>query len=186
MMNLFEINVLALLSYFIWSCSATNSVDVTDFGADITGQNKSTDAIRRAIDKVAVNGEGFVFFPKGHYKTGPIHLKSNVTLLFEDGTTVVFSPDFEDFLPFVTMRWEGTVLKNFSPLIYAYKADNIGLKGRAVLDGNGPVWWKKLRQLKDIYKNNGSRPEPYQQASLIKSILNMIFLAYSKILLRFW
>jgi hypothetical protein len=37
----------------------------------------------------------------------------------------------------VPSRWEGTDVVNFSPLFYAYKAENIAIKGRGLIDGHG-------------------------------------------------
>ena len=49
-------------------------------------------------------------------------------------------------------EWEGTVLTNLSPLIYAYKQENIVLKGKALLDGQGDQWWTVMKELTKIYK----------------------------------
>ena len=41
-----------------------------------------------------------------------------------------FSTDFDDYLPMVQSRWEGAECINFSPQIYAYRAENIAIVGR--------------------------------------------------------
>jgi len=129
--------------------------DVRDYGAIADGKSKSTDAIRRAIDAAALAGGGTIFFPPGQYLTGPIRLKSNITLFVEDGAVLKFSTDFDDYLPMVRTRWEGTEVMGFSPLIYADKAENIAIQGRGVLDGQGETWWNYFRTLKQDHKKTG-------------------------------
>ena len=85
-------------------CYSEGTFDVTQFGADTKAQTKSTDAISKAIEAAVASGGGVVHFPKGTYLTGPIHLKSNITLDLEEGTELSFSTDFNDYLPLVVMR----------------------------------------------------------------------------------
>ena len=66
----------------------------------------------------------------------------------------------------VRMRWEGTEVINFSPLIYAYKQENIGIKGKGTIDGQGSVWWKEWYRLTDIWIKNKVRNTKYQQEFL--------------------
>ena len=50
-------------------------------------------------------GGGTLFFPAGTYLTGSIHLKSNITLELEAGATLLFSDNFDDYLPFVAVSY---------------------------------------------------------------------------------
>jgi polygalacturonase len=50
------------------------------FGAKTDGITNSGKAFAEAISAASEKGGGIVYFPKGDYMTGPIHLKSNVTL----------------------------------------------------------------------------------------------------------
>ena len=126
--------------------------NVKDFGAAGDGKNKDTEAIGYAIQAAAEAGGGTVFFPAGTYLTGPIHLKSNITLYLDAGAVLRFSEDFDDYLPMVKSRWEGLECMNFSPQIYAYKAENIAIVGRGTIDGQGKVWW-------DSYQRNRTAAE---------------------------
>lgn len=57
-------------------------VTVTDFGAVGDGVTDNTTAIQAAIDEMASNGGGEVFFPPGEYRIdGYARMKSNVSLL---------------------------------------------------------------------------------------------------------
>lgn len=84
--------------------------DMKRLGADLTGIKPCTDLINRAIDEAAAEGGGTIYFPAGTYLTATIRMKSNITLDIESGATLRFSDRFEDYLPFVKIRWEGTVM----------------------------------------------------------------------------
>ncbi len=117
--------------------------DITAFGAKGDGASDCTEAFRRAIDACAAAGGGRVVVPAGVYLTGAIHLKSNVNLHIAKGATVRFSTDPKSYLPLVYTRWEGVECMNYSPLIYAYRQENIAITGEGVLDGQGSKehWW---------------------------------------------
>ena len=105
-------------------------------------------SINKAVEVCAQNGGGVVVVPDGEWKSGPIHLKSNIELHLEDNATIIFSDRFEDYLPVVFTRWEGMECYNYSPLIYAKDCENIAVTGKGTLFGNGQAWWhwKKLQQ----------------------------------------
>jgi len=115
--------------------------DVTKYGAANDSSKLATKAIETAIQTASQKGGGTIYFPAGKYLTGPIHLQSNITILIDAGAELHFSDNFEDYLPMVPSRWEGTTVNNFSPLFYAYKASNITITGRGIIDGHGQKWW---------------------------------------------
>ena len=110
-------------------------VDMQKAGAKANGKSLNTNLINKTIDRLNSAGGGTLFFPAGTYLTGAIHMKSNITLELEAGATLLFSDNFDDYLPFVEVRHEGVVMKSFSPLIYAVDAENITIKGEGTLDG---------------------------------------------------
>ena len=114
---------------------------IEDFGAKEGGKVKCTDAFNDAINKASETGGGYVTVPKGTWLVGPIVLKDNVCLKFEDGTDVLFSTDTDDYLPAVLSRHQGIDCYKFSSFIYAYDATNIGVIGKAIFHGQGKVWW---------------------------------------------
>src|SRR4030088_2960374 len=61
------------------------ATSVRDFGAKGDGIAKDTGAIQRAIDGATKQGDGTVLLPAGRYISGPIHLKSNITVHLENG-----------------------------------------------------------------------------------------------------
>ncbi|MDN3670638.1 glycoside hydrolase family 28 protein [Echinicola jeungdonensis] len=116
---------------------------ITDFGAVADGETDASEAIQKAIEACSMAGGGKVVVPSGEFATGPIHLKSNINLHLEEGARLLFSTDPKDYLPMVYTRWEGVELMNYSPLIYAFEAENIAVTGEGVLDGqaNATNWW---------------------------------------------
>ena len=117
------------------------SFSIADFGAVADGRTKSTAAIAEAIAACSKAGGGKVIVPAGRWLTGPIHLKSNIHLFLSEGSTLLFSQDFKDYLPVVFVRWAGHECYNFSPFIYARDCENIAITGPGKLDGQGQPWW---------------------------------------------
>ena len=114
------------------------------------GNNKGklcTTAIQKAIEKASKNGGGTIFFPAGEYLTGPIVLKSNITIHLDSGALLKFSDNFDHYLPFVEMRYEGIVMQTFSPLFYAKNVENITIKGGGIIDGQGKAWWEEVYRI---------------------------------------
>src|SRR5204862_545598 len=109
-------------------------------------------AVKKAIAAAAAAGGGTIVFSGGTYLTGPIHLKSNMTLLVDVGTVLKFSSDFDDYLPMVRSRWEGTEVTNFSPLIYGDKVEN--LEDSPNTDGIDPESSRNVR-ISDSYISTG-------------------------------
>src|SRR6187549_755485 len=59
------------------------------FGAKGDGKALDSAAINKAIDAAAAKGGGTVFFPAGTYRSFSIRLKSNITLYFDQGSTLL-------------------------------------------------------------------------------------------------
>jgi polygalacturonase len=116
---------------------------VAGYGAVGDGKTDCTDAFRRAVEACSRAGGGRVVASAGDYLTGPIHLASNVNLHVPAGATLRFSRDPRQYLPVVYTRWEGTECMNYSPLIYAFDAENVAVTSEGVLDGQAgnEHWW---------------------------------------------
>lgn len=113
---------------------------ITDFGADSLSQGKTSRAIAQAIDAAHKANGGVVVIPKGTWPTGQVHLKSKVNLHLDEGATLEFSGNPEDYLPPVATSWEGMECMNYSPLIYAYGCENIAITGPGTLMARMEVW----------------------------------------------
>ncbi|MBD2722108.1 glycoside hydrolase family 28 protein [Hymenobacter armeniacus] len=125
----------------ISAARAQDNYNVLKYGAKNDSTKLSTAAIAKAIDAASKAGGGTVYFPAGRYRTGPIRLKSNITIEIGAGAILYFSDNFDDYLPMVASRYEGIDVTSFSPLFYAYKAENITIRGRGIIDGQGKKWW---------------------------------------------
>ena len=63
---------------------------ITDFGAVPGNQQKTSEAIAKAIDAANEAGGGSVVIPQGEWLTGTIHLKSNVNLYLSKDAVLLF------------------------------------------------------------------------------------------------
>lgn len=96
-------NLRTTLIVFLCFCATTvlraERVDMLKAGAKANGKTLNTKLINSTIDRLNRGGGGTLFFPAGTYLTGSIHLKSNITLELEAGATLLFSDNFDDYLP---------------------------------------------------------------------------------------
>ena len=135
---------------------------VTDYGALGDGTTDARPAIVKALEACANAGGGRVVIPKGKFLcNGPVHLKSNMNLHVAEGATLLFGKDAKDFLPVVLTRWEGIMVYNYSPLIYAYKQTNIAITGKGTIDGNGRDGMYNMVRVRD--ENGRARHEVSRQ-----------------------
>lgn len=115
---------------------------ITDYGAT-TGTVKNTKAFAKAIAACSAAGGGRVVVPRGDWRTGAIHLKSNVALDLREGARVVFTDDPADYLPAVHTNWEGVEAMGYSPLVYAYCCTNVAIVGNGRLAPETRLWRRK-------------------------------------------
>ncbi len=147
---------------------------------DEGGNNKGiicTSAIQNAIGKASSRGGGTIFFPAGTYLTGSIQFKSNITIYLDAGAVLKFSNNFEDYLPYVEMRYEGIMMKTFSPLFYGKEVENISIQGRGVIDGQGEAWWNEVYRIETA---KGPIPPTKYQTMWVKQNKGIVYEAYYK------
>lgn len=142
--------------------------NLLDFGGvgDSIKDNKV--AFDKAINKCNTSGGGRVVVPKGVWLVnGPIHLKSNVHLFFEDGATIRFNEEPRYYLPVVLTKWEGTELYNYSPFIYAYQVTNVAISGKGIIDGNSKnsfaTWKPNQKADQNILRQMGADSVPVNE-----------------------
>jgi polygalacturonase len=73
------------------SAKAATVCDAGAYGAKADGTAKDTLALQRAIDDTARRGGGVVRLARGTFLTGPIVLKSRITLQIDSGATLLGS-----------------------------------------------------------------------------------------------
>jgi polygalacturonase len=110
--------------------------DITNYGGVGDGTTDNTAAFAAAIAACSSGGGGRVVVPAGTFMTGPIVLTSNINLYVSTGATIKFSTDPTKYLPVIEVSWEGSLAYNYSPLISAHDATNVGISGPGTIDGN--------------------------------------------------
>ncbi len=131
---------------------------ITAYGAVLGGTVDNTKAIAAAVDACHEAGGGRVVVPAGEWLTGPVHLKSNVNLHLAANAILRFTDKPEAYLPAVMTSWEGMECYNYSPLVYAFKCENVAITGKGMLKpdmNTWKVWFKRpqphLNALKELY-----------------------------------
>ena len=141
-------------------------LNVRDFGAKGDGSSIDTAAIQAAV--MACPVEGTVYFPAGTYFTGPVFLKSKMTLWVDEGATILGDPDRTHYpvLPGMVRHlyrneeeyniasWEGNPLNCFASLITAINVEDVDLIGRGTIDGNASNsdWWENVRKKRGAWR----------------------------------
>nr|ADU33266.1 glycoside hydrolase family protein 28 [Callosobruchus maculatus] len=125
----------------------TTVYDVTQFGVDSSGARVSTSGIQAVITEASKNNGGIVYFPKGTYRTGPIELKSGITLKVDDEALIIFVDYQELYPPFDAVLPSGRKIHfDYTPLIRALGQNNISIVGSGIIYGVGEIWWRWLQQ----------------------------------------
>ena len=108
--------------------------NVKTYGAVGDGVALETEAIQKTIDACHAAGGGAIRVPAGDYVSGTIQLKSNVTLSFDYGASLLGSQNQIDYpIDQLHPAREG----NSECFLYAEDATNIRLEGLGVIDGRG-------------------------------------------------
>lgn len=138
---------------------APRQVNIEAFGARSGTAVPQTAAIQAAIDSLSAQGGGRVMVPSGRFLTGSLRLKSGVELCLSapDAVLAFSTRTDEEQYPLAFVHWEGTPCYNYSPLIYALDAEDIGITGPGVLDGQAgeQVWWCWHHQTENAWAADG-------------------------------
>ena len=122
--------------------------NIQDYGAVVGGQAKNTGAIAKAIAAAARAGGGTVLVPEGNWLTGAIHLENDIRLHLAKGAVLLFSQDFDDYLPLVLSRHEGMDCMKYASFVYASGKTNIAITGEGTLEGQAKPWWQRDKELR--------------------------------------
>ncbi len=138
----------SIIAFVVLTCGsvahAAAVCDARSYGAKGDGQTKDTLAIQKAIDTCARKGGGTVKLTGGTFLSGPVVLKSNITLNIAEGTTLLGSPEHADYPQITELRAPGT-----QSLLTSHDASNIVITGGGTIDGQGQSWWAEARSKKD-------------------------------------
>lgn len=104
-----------------------------------------TAAIQKLVDLCHADGGGTLYFPRGTYVTGTVHLKSNVTLHLENGAQIKGSPHIGDYPSF------GLVCeKRDTALFLAKDQQNIHIEGHGEIHGNCSAFFDMTRPITEF------------------------------------
>src|SRR5262249_5793261 len=101
-------------------------------------------AINKAIETVAANGGGTVFFPAGTYLSFSIRLKSNITFYLDNGATILAADPAKDggkYDMFEPNEWD--MYQDFghshwqNSLMWGIGIENFAIVGQGKIDGKG-------------------------------------------------
>jgi polygalacturonase len=134
---------------------STARCDPRAYGAKGDGIAKDTAAIQAAIDACARQGGGTVRLPAGTYLSGPVALRSNITLQLDKGATLLGSADHGDYPAKTEFRAPG-----LQSLVSATNAANVAITGEGVIDGAGESWWQMARTVKNAGVLGSDHPRP--------------------------
>ncbi|HEX3038645.1 MAG TPA: glycoside hydrolase family 28 protein [Oscillospiraceae bacterium] len=136
-------------------------LDVTRFGAVPDGKTDCTASLQAAI--ACCPAGGTVCLPAGIYTSGPLFLKSDMTLLLEKGSVLLGISNRSQYpvLPGVTLAadeqneyylgtWEGNPLSCYAGLLNGINLQNVSITGEGTIDANAQNgdWWENPKQKK--------------------------------------
>jgi polygalacturonase len=138
------------------TAAETALVDIRDHGAR-PENNDNTTAIQSAI--AAVPAGGTLRLPAGSWTSGPLFLKSDMTLLLEDGAVLqdIGTRERRHILHArhadgrVLGTWEGVAEACFASLLNAIDCENLTICGKGIVDGGGDRgdWWTWPKEIRD-------------------------------------
>ncbi|MCI5710000.1 MAG: glycosyl hydrolase family 28 protein [Prevotella sp.] len=113
--------------------------DIRKYGAQSGNKHINTRAIQRAIDACAKAGGGRVVVRGGDYVTGTIVLRSGVMLHIDKGARLLGSTSLKDYPDHVEAFRSvcRDVHRYRISLIYAERADRVGISGEGEIDFRG-------------------------------------------------
>jgi len=152
---IFKLSLLiALASALARPLKAATLCDARAYGARGDGHSKDTVALQKAIDACSAKGGGTVQL-KGEFLSGPLLLRSNITLEIASGSTLRGSADHNDYPKIIELRAPA-----LQPLLSSEGAQNIVLTGGGTIDGQGQSWWQQARAERDHGIVGEGNPRP--------------------------
>lgn len=131
-----------IINFYIIPAAAEEitAYKITEFGAIDDGKTLNTEIIQAAIDSISKSGGGKLLFPAGKYLTGSLILKDGVNLVLEESAVLLGSTDpchYKGIDKKGRLSSPKTDDNSRLALILAYKANNISITGKGMIDGQG-------------------------------------------------
>jgi polygalacturonase len=173
------------------------TLNVKKFGAKGDGKTLDTRAIQGCILSCPDNGR--VFFPDGKYYTGPLFLRSNITIELSEGAELIGDTDRTHYpvLPGMTYTtdekdeynlgsWEGNPLDCFASIITGINVSNVKIIGKGIINGNAnnSDWWIDVRTRRIAWRPRGVFLNHCNNYYLYLFLLPFLLNEIQKILIR--
>ncbi len=154
-----KVSALFLLITVLWAGVEAKEYNASMFGIKSNGTTLNTRSIQKAIDYIHENGGGTLTFYVGRYLTGSFEIKSNVTIQLREGAILVGSTNPYDY----------DTCAGWLALIYAKGAENIGIYGKGVIDGQGrETSYNYIDQIrKEVIKDDLKYDRPASRPTLV-------------------
>ena len=145
----------------------TCTLNVRDFGARGDGETEDTAMLQAAI--LSCPDGGRVLIPPGDYVTGPLFLKSHLTLEIAEGAALRLLTDRNRFpiLPGNTPAdnpagevllgmFEGCAADGFAAALYGIGIEDTAVIGEGVIDGRADQgdWWVRPKEIRTASRGN--------------------------------
>lgn len=121
-----------LLTLLFHSVVTGKTYDILAYGAEADGKTINTQAIQKAIN--ACTPGDTVYIQTGHYLTGTVHLKSNITLYISKEGFLIGSTHINDY-----DAYAGQQAKHYGMLV-ASNANNVNITGPGTIEGSGSAF----------------------------------------------
>jgi len=153
---------LLLVRFSLWmlaasvfvSCTHAQAVcDAQKYGARADGTTVNTAALQRALDDCAQK-QGTVRLAGGVFVSGPLTLRSDVTLEIAAGSTLRGSRNLDDYPIRKDAPWRRVAL------LHADNVSHLRITGGGVIDGSGDVFWEMARTHRIVGDTSGSGGYP--------------------------
>src|ERR1700722_14596120 len=149
-----RIVLIAAALAFSLPAAAQTICDPHTFGAKGDGTTKDTVAIQQAIDACSAK-KGTVKLAGGTFISGPLVIKSDVTLDVEKDAKLLASVDRSDYKPINVMR-----ATTVEPFLHIVNADHVTITGGGLIDGRGQVWWDYVKGVRNSGVLGTDHPRP--------------------------
>jgi polygalacturonase len=123
--------------------------DIRKFGA--SSAENAGKAIQEAIDTCMAAGGGVVYIPPGQYRSGTIHLRSDLRVFIEAGATLLLSENASDM--------------DKRALFYGENVDNVTIEGSGTVDGGARYEWRIDKTASKAGYPEAVRPFPASNAA---------------------
>ncbi len=158
------LSILLLPSIFCIANETTPFFNVKNYGAIGDGKTLDSKAINAAIEAASHAGGGTVYMPAGNYFSGSIRLKSDITLLIDQGATIIAAPvsaenDYDEREESISTTYQDLGHSHWkNSLIWGYDIQNVSIIGAGWING------------KNLYKDwvPGSKQDANKAISLYR------------------